>query len=155
MALTQTPNPPTRVFIDSSVLIAAAISQTGTARHLLTAGLLSDVALFFSDDVFEETERNLTRKFPTALPALRLFQEAFVDQSVQPREATIRQAAELVAAKDAPILGGAIAARVQYLATFDQQHLLSAVERIQDVFGITVATPSEILRLSGERSEQR
>ncbi|MDQ2744375.1 MAG: PIN domain-containing protein [Chloroflexota bacterium] len=140
MTLTHTPDPRPTVFIDSSVLIAAAISPTGAARLLLTAGLLGDVLLVFSADVFEETERNLRKKYPAALSALTLFQDAFVDQ-------TIRQAAEFVAAKDVPILAGALAATTPFLATFDQQHLLSIAARIRAVFGMTVATPSEILRL--------
>lgn len=147
MALTQTPDPPPRVFIDSSVLIAGSISPTGAARILLTAGLLSKALLLFSADVFEEAERNLRKKFPAALPALAVFQDAFVDQTVQPDEDTIRRAAALVAAKDAPILAGALTAAAIYLATFDQQHLLSAAGRIRETCGIMVATPSEILRV--------
>lgn len=153
MALTPTTTPSPRVFVDSSVLIAAAISPTGSARILVTAGLLGDVTLLFSNDVFEETERNLRRKFPAALPALTRFQRAFVEQTIQPDETSIRRAADLVAAKDAPILGGALAASASYLATFDQQHLLNAEERIREAFAITVATPSEILRLIGHDLE--
>ena len=54
MALTQTQNHPPKVFIDSSVLIAAAISASGAARLLLTAGFLDQLTLAVSSDVFEE-----------------------------------------------------------------------------------------------------
>lgn len=149
MALTQMLRPPIKVFIDSSVLIAAAISPTGAARILLISGLIDEALLFFSDDVFEETERNLRKKYPEALPALRLFREAFAGQTVRPTQETIHRAAALVVAKDAPILGGAIAAGTDYLVTFDRQHLLSVAAEILDTFGIIVATPSEILHLRG------
>lgn len=155
MPLIQTSTLRPKVFIDSSVLVAAAISQTGAGRLLITAGLIDQVALLFSDDVFEETQRNLARKASMALPALQLFQEAFVDQTVRSEAAAIRRAAEVVAAKDAPILGGAIVAGAEYLATFDQRHLLSAAAHIHAVFGITVATPAEVLRVAGERSDRR
>lgn len=146
MALTPMPSRPARVFIDSSVLIAGAISSSGAARRLLTAGLTGQVVLLFSDDVFEETARNLQKKFPAALPALAVFQAAFLDQTIQPRSSAVIRAAELVAAKDAPILAGA---KALYLVTFDQQHLLSAADRILETFGITATTPSQILQLIG------
>jgi predicted nucleic acid-binding protein len=147
MASTPTPDPPARVFIDSSVLVAAAISQTGAARLLLTAGLTDQVTLLFSEDVFAETQRSLAKKAPAALAALQVFQEAFIDQTVRAEERTVHRAAAVVAAKDAPIVAGAIEARAAYLATFDRQHLLSVAPQIRDAFGIAVATPAEILGL--------
>lgn len=78
----------------------------------------------------------------------------FVDQTVQPDEVTIRCAATLVAAKDPPILAGALTASTLYLATFDQQHLLSAAGLIRDIIGIMVVPPSEILRVI-ERTQGR
>jgi hypothetical protein len=55
------PEPP-KVVIDSSVLIAAAILGTGSARDLIVAGLRGESALEISPLVLEETERNLARK---------------------------------------------------------------------------------------------
>ena len=57
------------VFVDSSVLIAAAISVNGAARDLLLRGFRCDLLLYISDDVLTETERNLTRKAPEFLAA--------------------------------------------------------------------------------------
>jgi predicted nucleic acid-binding protein len=44
------------VFIDSSVLYAAAFSQTGPARRLIIKGLQGSVDLLISDLVLEETK---------------------------------------------------------------------------------------------------
>jgi predicted nucleic acid-binding protein len=57
-----------RVFIDSSVLIAAAISATGSAHELVRLGLAGAISLHVSSLVLQETERNLARKAPRALP---------------------------------------------------------------------------------------
>jgi predicted nucleic acid-binding protein len=54
-----------RVFIDSSVLLAAALSASGSARDLLLATDASGIELFTSNLVFEETSRNLRARYPS------------------------------------------------------------------------------------------
>jgi predicted nucleic acid-binding protein len=48
-----------RIFLDASVVFAAAYSHSGAARELLHRGLQGDVRLVVSQDVLEETTRNL------------------------------------------------------------------------------------------------
>ncbi len=55
-----------KVFVDSSVLFAAVYSATGSARDLLLAASQGRVLLVFSDDVLDETERNLLASAPRA-----------------------------------------------------------------------------------------
>jgi predicted nucleic acid-binding protein len=57
--------PPAKVFIDSSVLIAAAISFRGSARELLNAGIVGDYQLFASQLVLTECERNIQKSLAT------------------------------------------------------------------------------------------
>lgn len=147
MASTLT-TPPVKLFIDSSVLIAAAISLHGSARQLLGAGIAGQYQLFASQLVLTESERNITRKAPEALPMFQLFAEALVPTIVRPSSEQVVDVAKVVELKDAPIVAGALAADALYLATFDQRHLLSQAERIHETFGITVATPAEILTLT-------
>ena len=64
-----------KLFIDSSVLIAAAISPTGSARDIITSSLEGEFTIVISDLVLDETARNLSNKAPKALPALQLFLE--------------------------------------------------------------------------------
>jgi hypothetical protein len=66
------PNLTKRVFLDSSVLYAAAFSATGPARGLILKGLEGSIALAISDLVLEETKRNLTKNAPSALPSFYL-----------------------------------------------------------------------------------
>jgi predicted nucleic acid-binding protein len=63
----------TRVFVDSSVLIAAAYSATGASREIIRWAIRGRITPVVSDLVLEETEKNLARKAPEALPAFRRF----------------------------------------------------------------------------------
>ncbi|HZU04342.1 MAG TPA: PIN domain-containing protein [Chloroflexota bacterium] len=141
--MSRTPGTP-RVFIDSTVLFAAAYSATGTARDLLRAGLRGRVQLYISDDVLEETERNLRRKAPEALDQFLLFKAVLNAQLVRPPPALVARVAEVVAAKDAPIVAAALAARASYLATWDRKHLLRWRAQIKTAFNIAVVTPAEV-----------
>ncbi len=135
----------TKVFLDASVLIAAAISPRGHARDLVLQGLGGEWSLCLSSLVLEETERNLARKAPAALPAFDGFRRTLTANLVDPPKATVLAVAETVAVKDAPIVAAAMCARAQCLATYDRRHLLSKAAVIRTRFGIEVVTPGDIL----------
>ncbi len=59
------------LFLDSSALIAGIFSQTGASRALLLLGEDGKVQLKVSQQVIIETERNLAKKVPKALPFAR------------------------------------------------------------------------------------
>lgn len=136
---------PRRVFIDSSVFIAAAISASGSARQLLILGLQREFLLSVSPLVLEETERNLSRKAPQALPAFRLLHAAMNLAIVEPSRTQVLRAARVVDVKDAPIVAGAVRARATYIATYDRRHLLTKRAEIEAAFGIRTATPDEVM----------
>ncbi|MCL5960603.1 MAG: PIN domain-containing protein [Chloroflexi bacterium] len=135
-----------RVFIDSSVLIAAAISARGAARVLILCAFRREVDLQISDLVVEETGRNIARKVPTALPTFHLLRESLPVEVTNPPKTLVLRVAKSVTPKDAPIVAAALKAGAQYLATYDQRHLLSQKEAVKADFGIIVATPDEILK---------
>jgi predicted nucleic acid-binding protein len=142
-----TKNPPRSVFIDSSVLYAAAFSATGPARRLILKGLEGTIALSISDLVLEETKRNLTKKAPTALPYFAILADLFSPFIVRPTKADVFKAAQIVHLKDAPIVAGAAKAKADYLATHDVKHLLNHAQAIADAYGITVLAPSELVSI--------
>lgn len=144
MASNPPPNP-TRVFIDASVLFAAALSETGFARDLILAGARGELSLILSAIVIEETRRNLAAKAPRALPFFETFLSLDLVQVVDPPAALVRQVAAVIALKDAPIVAGAVHATAEFLATYDRKHLLAQAALIQDRFGITVGTPEAVL----------
>jgi predicted nucleic acid-binding protein len=139
-----------RVFLDSSVVFAAAYSATGSARDLVLAAVQGRVGLVLSSYVIEETERNLWRRAPHAHPSFLVIRDSVPYQLSEPPDALITEMAGVVAAKDAPIIAAAQAAGVTLVATYDRRDLLSNRQVILERFGITVATPDQVLALIGE-----
>ena len=135
-----------RAFVDSSVLFAAAASSTGFARDLLIQGLRGELDLVYCAWVIEETTRNLSRKRADALPLLREFVATLPSPAPEPPRALVIEVATIIEPEDAPIVAGAIMLKATHLATFDRRHLLSQAVLIHQHFGVTVATPDEILR---------
>ena len=117
-----------RVFIDSSVLFAAAYSEKGFARDLIITGIREQAHLVISSLVMEETRRNLADFAPETLPALECIFELASFEVVNPSKQTVLEAAKWVALKDAPILAAAKSAKVDILATLDKRHLLGRPE---------------------------
>jgi predicted nucleic acid-binding protein len=143
--MASTPQSPTRVFVDTSVLFAAARSETGFARDLIVAGAHGDLDLILSRYVIGETRRNLTNKAPRALSYFDIFLAFGHVQLLDPPTALVRQVAADIALKDAPIVAGAVHAEAKFLVTYDRKHLLALAALIQDRFGITVDTPEAVL----------
>src|SRR5688500_8292499 len=108
------PNPPRRIFLDSSVLYAAAFSATGPARRLILKGLDGSIALSLSDLVLEETKRNLTKNAPSALPSFAILADLLSPFITNPTKVQVLKAAQIVHLKDAPIVAAAVKANADY-----------------------------------------
>jgi predicted nucleic acid-binding protein len=141
------PNPQRSVFLDSSVLYAAAFSATGPARRLILKDIEGSVALAIIDLVLEETKRNLTKNAPGALPYFNLLADLFSPFITNPNKADVLKAAQIVHLKDAPIVAAAARAKVEYLATHDVKHLLAQAQAIEAAYGITVIAPAELVSI--------
>lgn len=134
-----------KVFIDSSILIAAAISARGAARDLLRSGFRGELELCISSLVLEESERNLRLKAPEAVSDFDTFRGLLVADLFDPPQSFVQSTAKVVVWKDAPVVAAAIVAGARYLATYDRKHLLSQKSVIESYFEIVVATPDQIL----------
>ena len=141
------PNPPRRIFLDSSVLYAAIFSATGPARRLILKGLEGIITLAVSDLVLEETKRNLKTKAPLALPYFTILADLLSPVLTNPTKSEVFRAAQIVHLKDAPIVAAATKAKAEYLATHDVKHLLAQAQAIEQAYGITVLTPADLLRI--------
>jgi predicted nucleic acid-binding protein len=141
---TPTPTGP-KVFIDSSVLFAAAYSITRSAHDLVLATIPGRVILVLSDYVLDETERNLLASSARAHGAFLRLQATIPYQLSNPPHALVIDTERVVVGKDAPIIAAAWAAQTTLVATYDCKELLSKRQEILAAFGITVATPEEIL----------
>jgi predicted nucleic acid-binding protein len=134
-----------RVFLDASVLFAAAYSPTGAARELFHLSLEKRVQLITNEIAVEEAERNLERKAPEGVAIFRAILNAFpIEVQPAPGKVEVEAATVYVVPKDASILAGAIACKADYLATFDRQHLIGIdVSRLAPE--LIIATPGDIL----------
>jgi predicted nucleic acid-binding protein len=136
-----------RVFIDSSVLFAAALSPRGSARDLVLLGKQEHLELFVSAFVLDETRRNLKAKASHAVDALDELLDAELFHSSDPPADDVRAVAKVIEVKDAAIVAGALAAGAAYLARYDRRHLLSQADVISIAFDLVVATPDHVLGL--------
>lgn len=144
MASIRTPRQ-NRIFIDTSVLFASAVSGSGFARDLILAGTRGQFEIVVNQFMVLETRRNLAKKAPQAIGFLEVFLSSEAVQSIEPPLSLVRQIAEIIMPKDAPIVAGAVHAEARFIATFDRKHLLTEAALIEERFGVVVQTPGVIL----------
>jgi len=136
--------PPPRIFLDSSVLFAAAASATGASRALIILAELRLLRLVVCPQVFDEVKRNLQTKAPAALSHFQRLRQALDWEVVDdPTPEQVRSCMNIIAAKDAPILAAAIAARPHRLVTLDAHHFDRPEVHRQVAFPIQ--TPGELM----------
>jgi len=147
---------PIRVFLDSSVLFSAFYSSKGFARDLLSIGHLPQVELWISQVAVVETRRNLARNGSLLVDAFEHHLATASIHHADPPGALLREVAQVIVPKDAPIVAGAVSSRAKYLATYDRAHLLTRAELIRDLFGLEVATPQDVLvAITGYMRDER
>lgn len=139
-----------RVFIDSSVLIAASYSPTGASREIIRQAIQGKTELVISNLVLEETRQNLSIKAPEALPAYQQFLDAIPFETISPTKRQVLEAARYTDLKDAPIVAAAKRARVDYLVSLDRHHLVGVPE-VAHRSGLKIVLPGELLeKLRGQ-----
>ncbi len=130
-----------RLFLDTSVLLAACGSSKGASRFLITGAHAHGWELISSDYCEEETRRNLTKVRRSASAAWK--------NEVAPRVRFVRATLALdkplvfPKAKDRPVVITALAARCAWLVTLDEGDFHTKLGR--EVYGLRIATPGEFL----------
>lgn len=135
------------VFLDTSVWIAAILSNRGASYVILERARYGEIVLFSSPDVFEEATRNLNVKYPKYLP---VFVEAFErihPYLLVPNKKAILHAATIVHPDDAPILAATMETEAEYLVTLDRKHFISRARIVRNKTGIKVLTPGTFLKV--------
>ncbi len=132
-----------RVFFDSSALLAGLKSPTGAAGTILAACFVGEILPVVSEQVVEETGRNIVKKFPDAYEQwcsfLILPPELIRDISVQ----EIEEAYRIIKTNDAPILAAAIKARPDVFVTWDIKHFMRV--EVKNAISAPVLKPEEFL----------
>lgn len=117
-----------RVFVDSSVLIAALLSDSGGSAVILRQGRDKKITIIISENVVGEVIEKLEKinKSKEELTSFILQHNFFVRQKVSKRES--EKYLDLVSdPKDAHVLAGAKLSGCGYLVTLDKKHLLNLV----------------------------
>lgn len=134
-----------RVFLDASVIFAAAYSETGAARELFRQATRDQVRLVVNQDVMDEAQRNLAKKVPQGEMLLQVLM-AVVNPEIAPDPSPqlTSQVSQYIVEKDVPVVAGALASQVDYLVTFDRQHLLRPVE-VAKKSGLKIVLPEVVV----------
>lgn len=130
-----------RVFLDASVLLAAAGSARGASRFLISTAAKLDWELVSSDYCAEETLRNLPKLRPSAATAWH----KVIEPCLVLTRASMVLDRPLVfpKAKDRPVVITALAARCGWLLTLDEGDFHQKLGR--EVYGVRIATPGKFL----------
>ena len=134
------------IFLDSSALIAGAISETGAAHVLLQLGESEDILLTISEMVIVESERSIAKKSPRNLNDLRsLIKTAKLRIVHDPSNKEVEANLYLIDdPNDVPILLAAMKAKVDYLATHNRRHFLDD-PKVAERSGLKIGTPGDVL----------
>ena len=134
------------IFLDSSALIAGAISETGAAHVLLQLGESEDILLTISEMVVVESERSIAKKSPRNLNDLRsLIKTANLRIVGNPSDEEVEANIYLIGdPNDVPILLAAMKANVDYLATHNRKHFLDD-PKVAERSGLKIGTPGDVL----------
>lgn len=138
--------PKFNIFLDSSALIAGAISESGAAHILLNLGESKDIVLTVSELVILESERSMAKKAPSNLNDLRsLIKSSNLRIVDNPSREEVEANLYLINdPNDVPILIAAMKAKVDYLATHNRKHFLDDPE-VAERSGLRISTPGDVL----------
>lgn len=134
------------LFLDSSALVAGAISADGAARALLVLAEAGRIQLTISEQVVAETERALARTAPSALGYYR---EALLHSDLRvmhdPAPDQVEARAGLIGHQaDVPIELAAMEAGVDFLVTLNRRHFLDD-PGVAERSGLRLGTPGDAL----------
>jgi len=143
-----------RVFLDASVLFAAAYSATGASREIIRLSIRGKIRLAVSRFVLEEVRRNLRKKVPESVGDLDRFLSTLDFKMVRPTRYEVELAMEYTAPKDAPIVAAARKAKVDYLVSLDRQHIVGVPE-VKEQSKLNIVLPAELLEeMRGQASAE-
>ena len=131
-----------RLFLDSSVLLAAAGSPTGASRLLFDNAASHGWKLLIADYCLGEVEFNLPKLGNKAV----LSWNEIIRPALIPTTTRLTLDRPLIyrAAKDRPVVISALSQKAAYLLTLDRDDFHDLLGR--SVYGLAIRTPGEFLR---------
>lgn len=133
------------VFLDTSIWIAAILSDRGASRFVVSRALEGSIQVVSSPDVHEEAVRNLLKKYPEFFEEFAQVFRMIHPSLVHPHKRTVLRAATIVHPDDAPILAAAMDSDARILLTLDRKHFLLP-RHIEKESGIAIMTPGTFVQ---------
>ena len=130
-----------RLFLDTSVLLAAAGSAKGASRFLITEASARNWELVSSDYCAEETRRNLPKLGRSAASAWK--NQIVLHVLLVRASLALDKPLVFPKVKDRPVVITALAARSDWLLTLDEGDFHTKLGR--EVYGLRIATSGEFL----------
>lgn len=136
---------PPKIFLDSSVIIAAVLSPSGGSFCLFQEAKLNRIRIYISQFIFTEVITVLQRKYPAKLSSFyELIRETPINFVKDPSPKSVVTLTSFIHPDDAPILAAAINSKPDFLITWDKKHFLKK-EVVSNV-SFTICTPKEFLQ---------
>lgn len=135
-----------RVFLDSSVLVAASASRTGASAFVLGYCRKKKVLGYTSLEALGEAKKNVILKLgPLAQNRFAFFlHHANILLIENPPVEEMAKCEKVINAKDAPILAAAMKSPVSFLLTLDRKHFLK-IEVAAFAKPLKISTPGEFV----------
>lgn len=130
-----------RLFLDTSVLLAAAGSARGASRFLITEAGARGWVLISADYCDEEARRNLPKVGTSAEITWRKIVAPAL--AFTPVRLALDKPLVFPKAKDRPVVISALAARCEWLLTLDETDFHGNLGR--EIYGMGIATPGQFL----------
>ncbi len=120
-----------KIFLDSSIFIAAVLSISGGSFRLCKEGNEQKISLITNRYVADEVMEVFSRKYPRKLEGFeKLLEWSRAKVEKYPTQKSVKNATHLIDDEnDAPILAGAIYAKAHFLATLDNDFFTDTVEK--------------------------
>ncbi|NCS99824.1 putative toxin-antitoxin system toxin component, PIN family [Candidatus Falkowbacteria bacterium CG_4_9_14_3_um_filter_38_19] len=136
-----------RVFVDSSILIAALLSSRGGSFYILTQ-LKDEFQFQINDYTLEEIFKVLDKKFYSQKKLKNylflLLGLAKIEVLSNPPKVLVKRLTKVINKEDAPILASALA-NSNYLLTLDKDFLNEKLRNFARENSILILTPKEFI----------
>ena len=133
-----------RIFLDSSVLIAACSSMNGASHAVIVMAEIGLFKVLVSEQVLKECERNISKKMIVALPIFRqILMIINLEIIADPLPEEIDKYKLMIEPKDAPILASAIATKADRLLSLNTKDFN---ETVSSQCGLIIQTPSQFIQ---------
>jgi predicted nucleic acid-binding protein len=133
-----------KLFLGTSVLIAAIGSDRGTARFIIEEAAARGWELITADYCAEETQRNWSKLRQSPAVSAYIWKTVILPKiKILPVRLVLNKPLLLSKTKDRPVVISALAAECDWLITFDKGDFHA--ELGQSVYGVSIGTPKEFL----------